>query len=160
MRLTTERLELILQSTAELLESIEALPPADRSQVSPEWLERVRRSTTADPWTHGFAIRQLGSGAAIGSCGFKGPPDADGTVEIAYGIDPAFQGQGYATEAARCLVELALASQHVRRIWAHTLAETGASARVLTKCGFAPIGQVLDPVDGLVWRWEWQARQD
>ena len=29
-----------------------------------------------------------------------------------------------------------------------------ASTRVLTKCGFRHIGQVIDPEDGPVWRWE------
>ena len=29
-----------------------------------------------------------------------------------------------------------------------------ASTRVLTKCGFSRIGEVIDPDDGLVWRWE------
>jgi RimJ/RimL family protein N-acetyltransferase len=26
--------------------------------------------------------------------------------------------------------------------------------RVLAKCGFQHIGEVIDPEDGLVWRWE------
>jgi RimJ/RimL family protein N-acetyltransferase len=29
-----------------------------------------------------------------------------------------------------------------------------ASARVLAKCGFRRVGEVIDPEDGLVWRWE------
>ncbi len=29
-----------------------------------------------------------------------------------------------------------------------------ASGRVLIKCGFRRIGEVIDPEDGLVWRWE------
>lgn len=84
---------------------------------------------------------------------FKGPPDADGMVEIAYGIVPAYQGQGYATEAAAALVAFAFESGRVRLVRAHTLAANHASNHVLTKCGFASIGEVMDPEDGLVWRW-------
>ena len=32
--------------------------------------------------------------------------------------------------------------------------EANASTRVLTKCGFRHVGEVMDPEDGLVWRWE------
>ena len=95
-----------------------------------------------------------GTGAGVGSCGFKGPPDANGTVEIAYGIAPAHQNKGYATEAAAALVRFALASGEVRVVRAHTRERAGASARVLAKCHFEPLGQVVDPEDGLVWRWE------
>jgi RimJ/RimL family protein N-acetyltransferase len=40
-------------------------------------------------------------------------------------------------------------------VWG-TFSEANASARVLTKCGFRPIGEVIDPEDGPVWRWEKQ----
>ena len=78
----------------------------------------------------------------------------EGVVEIAYGIDPDHQGRGYATEAAAALVEFALATDTVRLVRAHTLPESNASTRVLTKCGFEHIGEHIDPEDGLVWRWE------
>ena len=34
------------------------------------------------------------------------------------------------------------------------LPEATASTRVLRKCGFVHIGEVVDPEDGPVWRWE------
>lgn len=86
----------------------------------------------------------------------KGPPDQGGVVEIAYGVDPEYQGRGYATEAARALVNFAFRSGQVCLVRAHTRAENNASMRVLAKCGFEPIGEVVDPEDGLVWRWELQ----
>lgn len=158
--LLTERLRLVLQSTEETLARIEALPPADRAEVSPLWLAQVRSSAAADPWTHGFAIVDRASGAAIGSCGFKAPPGPEGIVEIAYGVDPDHQGRGYATEAARALVEFAFGSRLVRLVRAHTQPENGASARVLAKCGFERIGEVIDPEDGRVWRWERRRETD
>jgi RimJ/RimL family protein N-acetyltransferase len=90
----------------------------------------------------------------IGSAGFKGAPDASGMVELGYGIVPAYEGRGYATEVATMLVAWAFASGEVRVVRAHTLPETNASTRVLGKCGFGFEGEVEDPEDGRVWRWE------
>jgi ribosomal-protein-alanine N-acetyltransferase len=150
----TENLELLLQSTDEVLASIEAMSPSDRAEVSPEWLARVNASTSADPWTHGFAVVHRSSGTVIGSCGYRGPPGPEAIVEIAYGVDPAYQGRGYATEAARALIAFAFASGRVRLVRAHTRPAESASTRVLTKCRFERVGEVVDPEDGLVWRWE------
>ncbi len=122
--------------------------------VSPAWLERLRASTEYDPWKHGFAVVEGGSDTVVGLASFKGPPDADGVVEIAYGIVPLYEGRGYATEAATALVGFAQHDDRVRVLRAHTLPERNASTHVLTKCGFELLGEVIDPEDGLVWRWE------
>jgi [ribosomal protein S5]-alanine N-acetyltransferase len=37
---------------------------------------------------------------------------------------------------------------------AHTRPTPNASTPVLTKCWFARVGDVVDPEDGPVWRWE------
>ena len=150
--LHTQRLELVLDSTEAVLARIEAMSPADRSQVSPEWVARMRR-TKPSPWTHGFTIVERLTSTAVGSCGFKGPADADGMLEIAYGIDPEYRGRGYAKEAARALVGSAR-DAGARVIRAHTLADNAASMNVLVSCGFTRIGEVVDPDDGLVVRWE------
>jgi RimJ/RimL family protein N-acetyltransferase len=75
-------------------------------------------------------------------------------VEISYGIDPDHRGKGYATEAAAGLTSYAFGDPRVRVVRAHTFEKENASTRVLTKCGFRYIGEVIDPEDGLVWRWE------
>jgi RimJ/RimL family protein N-acetyltransferase len=90
--------------------------------------------------------------ALIGLGGYKGPP-SDGVVEIGYGIAPAYRGAGYATEAARILVERAR-SAGVTTVIAHTLAEPNASTRVLGHLGFTRTEIVDDPEDGTIWRWE------
>jgi RimJ/RimL family protein N-acetyltransferase len=123
-------------------------------EVSPAWLERLRGARAADPWVHGFALIEKASGRAVGSAGFKGPPDEHGVVEIAYAVVPSVEGRGYATEAAGALVAFASADERVRVVRAHTLPAANASTRVLTKCGFERIGEVVDPEDGPVWRWE------
>jgi len=52
------------------------------------------------------------------------------------------------------LVRFAFASEHVQLVRAHTLPVSNPSTRVLLKCGFRDIGEVVDPEDGPVWRWE------
>jgi RimJ/RimL family protein N-acetyltransferase len=123
-------------------------------EVSAHWLALLRVSSSADPWVFGFAVILDDDRRVIGAASFKGPPDEDGVVEIAYGIVPRYQGRGYATEAASALVGFARERVDVRTIRAHTLPHPNASTHVLTKCGFQHLGEVEDPDDGLVWRWE------
>lgn len=123
-------------------------------EISPTWMTRIQTATVADPWIDGFALVHIASNTVIGSASFKGPPDRDGAVEVAYGIVPSQQGRGYATEATMALVAYAFADGRVHVVRAHTLPHNDASGRVLTKCGFMRVGQLTDPEDGPVWRWE------
>ena len=123
-------------------------------EVSPEFLARLNSSAEPDLWKDGFGVLHLAENVVIGFCSFTGPPTAEGMVEIAYGIAPGYQGRGYATEAARAIVDYAFASGRVRTIQAHTMPEHNASTRVLLKCGFTLSGEIIHPTDGLVWRWE------
>lgn len=132
---------------------IEAMSPSDKAQLSADWIARFQASTAADPWMHGFRVEHRASGDVVGTCSFKGPP-ADGVVEVAYGVAPDQQGKGYATEAAQALVAYAFSFGDVRVVRAHTLPESIASKRVLAKCGFRYVGEIIDPEDGLVCRFE------
>ena len=152
--LRTPRLRLILKTPEEVRAAIETMGPADKAQLSADWLARLQASTSPDAWVHGFSMLHLDTGITIGQCGFKGPPDTDGVVEIAYGVAPDQEGMGYATEAARALVSYAFSIDHVSLVRAHTLPASNASKRVLTKCGFQYVGDIDDPEDGLVCRFE------
>ena len=123
-------------------------------EVSPAWLAQLHKSVAEDPWVHGFAIVHREEGLVVGNVGFKGPPNDHGMVEIAYGIASPFQGRGYATEAADACTAFAFADGRVRLVRAHTLPTRNASTRVLERCGFTRTGEVEDPEDGAVWRWE------
>jgi hypothetical protein len=47
----------------------------------------------------------------------------------------------------------------IRTIVAYTLPERNTSTRVLEKCGFRHVGEVVHLTDGPVWRWEKQAER-
>jgi RimJ/RimL family protein N-acetyltransferase len=154
MELLTQHLSLIPKTREQALAQIDAMPAEQRKEVSPVWLARLRAMEIPDIWALGFDVFQRELGAVIGGCGFKGPPDHNGMVEIAYGIDAAHRGNGYATEAAQAMVDYAFRDNRVRIVIAHTVSATGASGRVLAKSGFRHAGQVIDPEDGEVCRWE------
>ena len=156
--IVTEHLRLVLGTKEQILAWVETLSPSVRAEISPQWLARVRASTSKDPWVHGFSLVSRATNDTVGSCAYKGPPDSDGIVEIAYEIHAPHQGRGYATEAARALSTFAFGSGQVKIVRAHTMPETNASTRVLMKCGFESLGEVIDPEDGLVWRWELRER--
>ena len=78
----------------------------------------------------------LHDGTVIGDCGWKGPPDEDGVIEIGYGLAPAYHRRGYGAEAVRALVEWSLVQPGVRGIVADSLLDNVASRRILERAGF------------------------
>ena len=85
----------------------------------------------------------------IGDAGFKGKPGSQGMVEIGYSVLPAYRGQGFATEAARALVDWALAQPEVKRIIAECSPDNVASIRILEK-----LGMQRREANGGILRWE------
>lgn len=157
--LLTRNLRLVPRTIEELRSQIEGLAPEHRAQVSREWLARLEAARGEDAvWMLGFTLVHRLTETVVGQSGFKGPPSAEGVVEIAYMVEPEHQGKGYATEAANALADFAFSSGQVRLVRAHTLREQNASTRVLAKCGFRQVGDVIDSEDGLVWRWEKENR--
>ena len=94
-----------------------------------------------DPALPSFLIflRTDGAPRLVGSCGLGRRPS--GAVELGYWIARGFWGQGFATEASTALIEIARALR-LERLEASHFVDNPASARVLDKLGFRPIGIV------------------
>ena len=155
----TERLELVPATVATAqaaLDGREALAAALHAVVPDTWppdlldepalqftLARLAASITEATWWMYFVILPGAEGGRtlIGSAGYKGPPSADGTVEVGYGIVRDRQRRGYASEATRGLVARAFQHPEVRRVIAETLPELTPSIGVLRTCGFRFIGE-------------------
>ena len=120
----------------------------------PEALEYTRKGLAEglDPNWSSHLVIDPHAGELVGLGGFKGAPVA-GEVEIGYGVAPERQGRGHATAAARWLTETAFA-RGAEVVVAHTLAEMNASTTVLQRCGMTKVGELVDPDDGPIWRWE------
>ena len=128
----------------------------ESSEVAGVVISQIRGMVEADPrdrpWGGYLAIDPL-TAKVVGTCAFKARPAEEGSVEIAYFTFPPFEGKGYGTAMALRLIEMAESSRKVGRILAHTLPERSGSTRILEKAGMSLIGEVIDPEDGLVWRW-------
>jgi [ribosomal protein S5]-alanine N-acetyltransferase len=159
----TARLELI-PATPELTRAALAGPPTLATSLGavvpatwpPEFLDppalefTLARLAEGPPqagwWLHFVILSQGATGRTlIGSAGFKGPPAADGTVEVGYGIVRDHQRRGYASEAVHGLIDHAWAIPAVQRIIAETYPELIGSIGVLRKCGFRLIGDGSEP---------------
>ncbi|MBK8955218.1 MAG: GNAT family N-acetyltransferase [Saprospiraceae bacterium] len=116
-------------------------------------MDKLRENPDHVHWLTYFVWHRE-AGKIIGSGGYKGMPDSNGCVEIGYEIFPEYQNRGFATEFAEGLVANAFTNPKVNTIVAHTLSEENASTRILKKIGFNKLGEIHDPDDGLIWRWE------
>lgn len=94
-----------------------------------------------DPVLPSLLIFERGTGAPqlAGACGLGRRPS--GSVEMGYWIARAFWGRGYATEACTALVEIARTLGLPSLEGSHFM-DNPASARVLEKLGFEPLGIV------------------
>jgi [ribosomal protein S5]-alanine N-acetyltransferase len=164
--ITTPRL-ILRNSTTEILEKILAgfssFGNTLQIQIPDHWtefgsapfqfaLDKVRGHPEDVPWWSWLPIL-VSENMLIGNAGYKGPPN-EGMVEIGYEVATAYRNQGFATEMAYALVKNAFMDPQVNKVIAHTLAAENPSVRVLRKCGFTFVSEVLDPDDGLIWRWE------
>lgn len=109
----------------------------------------LTRDPRPQPWGS-YLARQ--DGEAIGLCAFKSAPLPAGEVELAYMTFPVHEGRGHATAMIALLA--GIADRAGIMPIAHTLPEENASNKALERNGFAFAGEVEDPEDGLVWRWQ------
>lgn len=117
-----------------------------------EHTREFQESVAAEPPWIGYLGMESRSGGLVGIGSFKGPPNAQGEVEIAYHTFEQFQGQGCATAMVAELLNIA-AEAGANRVIAHTRREHNASTHVLECNDFTLAGEVELPEDGLVWRW-------
>ena len=152
VELQTERLNLIPLSPAQLLLCLERPAQLEQQLEMPisraiitERVQRAIRMKLAKmvhveearwPWyTYWLLVIRAGPFGA-GLAGFKGCPNEDGEVEIGYGIDPAYQRQGYMTEAVQRLIAWAFEEPACLSVVAIDVARSNlASQRVLAKVG-------------------------
>ncbi|MET7331060.1 GNAT family N-acetyltransferase [Nonomuraea sp. NPDC005650] len=119
---------------------------------SPPWNERARAERfiaacrkMADEGTGArVAIDRVSDGAFIGWCSLTLWNPDHRSARLGYCLDDAVWGHGYATEAARALLQWAFDSLDLNRVQAETDTRNGASARVLEKIGFVREGTLRE----------------
>ena len=78
-------------------------------------------------------------GRLVGAVGYV--PNDDGSAEIGYWIGKPYWGRGFATEAARALVNHCFRRERRPRLTCCHFADNTASARVIAKLGFRLTGR-------------------
>ncbi len=73
----------------------------------------------------------------IGTCGFTSFDTDNNAGEIGYVINPRYEGQGYATEAAKEIIRFGFLNLNLHRIYARYMSGNNSSRRVMEKCGMA-----------------------
>ena len=144
--LRSDRLTLTPLTEAELARMCDEAKDTPLGEVCRQWLAAVRADPGHLVWHTNWQLRRRADGVVVGGACFKGPPNAVGQVEIGYGVEPAEQGRGYATEAVKRLVRWAFQQPGVQTVVAETAVENVASQRVLEKAGLSrgsSMGQML-----------------
>jgi RimJ/RimL family protein N-acetyltransferase len=85
-----------------------------------------------------YALTRSENGALVGCAGLN---QTDRGLELGYWIGESYWGQGYATEAAHALVDLAFRATEITSLHASCRVINPASRRVIHKCGFQYAGQ-------------------
>ena len=82
-----------------------------------------------------LAITLKESGQLIGNCGIRINNSELREANIGYELNSHFWGKGYATEAARAILQFGFSELGMHRIYANALAINKGSVRVLEKLG-------------------------
>lgn len=99
------------------------------------------------------ALERRADGRMIGEAGIYIGSAAQRSGDLGWSIHPDFQGQGYATEAARALLAYAFDTRGLHRVTANGDARNAASTRVMERLGMRREGVFLQSrfADG-AWR--------
>lgn len=138
------RLDALRESDAEAFFRCRADPAVARYQgwapaSREEALGFIRSQQDVSPGLAGhwlqLAVRLSGDGSLIGDLGLRLPAEADGSYEFGISIAPAFQGRGYAREAAHALFDLLFCRLGARRVHASIDPRNLACAALLRSLG-------------------------
>jgi len=87
-----------------------------------------------------FAVVAKRSNQLVGAVGLTHIEREHNQAEMGYWIPVGWWGRGFATEAARVLIEFGIKTLGLNRIYAHHMLRNSASARVMEKIGMRKEG--------------------
>lgn len=135
----TKRLIISSRSIEEMKKLYEEEPEGEIKQAYLEMIQEMKNSIIHEEWACDWKIC-IKDGKQIGGIGFKGLSNNMGKVEIGYGIDAAYQNQGYATEAVGGMLDWAFRQEGIESVQAQIEKWNIISKTVLLKNGFIEIG--------------------
>lgn len=160
LRTARLRLRPFTDADADALFALHSSASVLRYWDAPPWRERSRaerfiaacREMADDGTGARLAIDRSSDGAFIGWCSLTRWNPDHRSASMGCCLDAAVWGQGYATEAARALLQWAFDTVDLNRVQVETDTRNVASARVLEKMGFVREGMLREDcvVDGEV----------
>jgi RimJ/RimL family protein N-acetyltransferase len=113
-------------------------------------LRQMREDPRFEDWSP-FAV--VLEGRMIGHAGYHGPPGANtrknpDAVEIGYTIEPEYRRRGFATAAAKELLQRA-EERGIRHFVACSAPDNEPSLAIIRGLGFVQTGEAMDEIDGL-----------
>lgn len=151
-KIKTERLNIYPASDEAMERLIASQTVPELKEAYRQMLDGCLRHPDQRQWYAVWNIELNDEGrAVVGNLSFKGL-EADGILEIGYGTNPGYEGQGLMTEAVMAVVRWAAAQEGVKQIEAETEENNAASKRVLEKAGFVPNGKTGDEGPRFVWK--------
>lgn len=139
LQLKTKRLRMVPVSDEEMEQMIAETTDEKLKQAYQEMLDGCLRDAVNRLWYAAWKICLKENMQPVGTVGFKGPVKSY-SVEIGYGIMEGYEGNGYAAEAAKALIEWAFAQENVFFVEAETAPDNASSMKVLEKLSFKPDG--------------------
>lgn len=109
-------------------------PYAEHDAV--EWFSHLEERRDAGE-AHQFGVTRKSDGAYMGGCGLH---LKDGAYELGYWFGKPYWKMGYATEAARCVLQFGYMELQAAEIWAGWFHDNPNSGHVLAKLGFTAKG--------------------
>lgn len=137
LQLKTKRLRIIPMSDEEMEQMIAETNDEELKQAYQKMLDGCLKDAGNRLWYTAWKICLKENMQLVGTAGFKGPAESY-SVEIGYGITEEYEGNGYAVEAAKALIEWAFAQENVFFVEAETAPDNTASMKVLEKLSFKP----------------------
>lgn len=154
MKIETERLCLSLSSDDEMMQIIRDEPCIEMKQAYSEMLQGCKEHPNERIWYAIWCIvLKHQPETIVGDFCFKGL-NADGMVEIGYGLRDRFCKKGYMTETLKAICHWAIAQPGVTRIEAETTVDNVDSIKVLHNVGFVENGQMGEEGPRYVFRHE------
>lgn len=104
--------------------------------------EMIRQSAVKPRYKYDFAVCSRESDVLIGGCGIRRETESSRIANLGWAINPEFQKQGYATEAAKSLIEFGFNELKLAVIYATCDTRNAASYKVMEKLGMLRVGMI------------------
>lgn len=102
--------------------------------------DMVQQSQSNPRYQFDFAVCLKENGLLIGGCGLRRETELSQIANLGWAINPEFQGKGFATEAAKALLEFGFQTLKLSVIYATCDTRNTASYKVMEKLGMKRVG--------------------